>query len=183
MWRLPELSYIMEHQSTTNDQRYMMTWPCTVSLEDMIQFVYIHCSFQTGWSPLHFASAYGHTSIVDHLIKSGSLVDLQTKVQWVLWDSTPVTMYDTFVFKHVLPLHVHGTHKSLLLTCTLSLSSSDNSLSSWYRHQHIFFFYLITFLQQHQKKVKCVEQLAVVYKQYIFYYSKSQVIVLTCTVY
>ena len=35
---------------------------------------------QDGWSPLHFASAYCHPSIVELLMKSGAQVDIQTKV-------------------------------------------------------------------------------------------------------
>ena len=45
--------------------------------------LHISCSLQGGWTALHFASAYGHPSLVDLLIKSGSKLDIQDKVESV----------------------------------------------------------------------------------------------------
>ena len=70
---------LIHHKASANHQEKVHG-----SSEDMIQFVYVHCSFQDGWCALHLACAYGHPSLVDLLLKSGSLVDLQTKVQWML---------------------------------------------------------------------------------------------------
>ena len=44
--------------------------------------IFVCCSFQNGWSALHFASAYGHPSIVELFIKSGAQLDAQTKVHY-----------------------------------------------------------------------------------------------------
>ena len=51
----------------------------------MIQFVY--CSFQGGWSALHYASAFDQPSVVELLVESGVQVDIQTKVYWLIEDS------------------------------------------------------------------------------------------------
>ena len=49
----------------------------------MIQFV-----FQKGWSALHIASAFDQPSVVELLVESGAQVDIQTKVYWLIEDST-----------------------------------------------------------------------------------------------
>ena len=66
---------------------WLVTCPCPVSLQDhnniMIQFV-----FQYGLSALHAASAYDQPSVVELLVESGVQVDIQSKVCWLIEDST-----------------------------------------------------------------------------------------------
>ena len=46
------------------------------------KYIILYCSFQNGWSPLHYASAHSQPSIVEILIKSGAQLDIQTKVRY-----------------------------------------------------------------------------------------------------
>ena len=57
----------------------------------VVYIILLCCLFQAGWSPLHYASAHGHPSIVELLIKSGAQLDIQTKVQ-LLGDNITLSM-------------------------------------------------------------------------------------------
>ena len=88
---------LIQHGAEVNHQHKVhhdMTWYMTMHCwfrKHVVLVVYIIllcCLFQDGWSPLHSASAHGHPSIVELLIKSGAQLDIQTKVHYSCWETT-----------------------------------------------------------------------------------------------
>ena len=93
----------------------------------------LHClSYQTGWTPLYYASRYGHVSVAEMLLKNGADVNLADQVKCVgemsTFDKLGYQQFWVYRNQWLRPADVSDLYRALyeLLSHTIQVPSNSS---------------------------------------------------------
>jgi hypothetical protein len=118
---------------------YMATHPHWATMDHLppphhlTVYTCLHClSYQTGWTPLYYASRYGHVSVAEMLLKSGADVNMADQVKCVgemsTFDKLGYQQFWVYRNQWLRPADVSDLYRALyeLLSHTIQVPSNSS---------------------------------------------------------